>query len=136
MLVVFCTYSLAVYFGTKLTLEEKHTYSGGQVMNVIIAVLTASMWATFCFLIMLLKLLLVIIIPISPINKILFYFFCWNYTSAHAQKYMNLCMDVCISFLPYMFIHFLPSTIIWMLQVPRAGISLPQCICCWTSCSL
>ncbi|XP_065637443.1 ABC transporter B family member 4-like isoform X2 [Quercus suber] len=43
MLVVFCTYSLAVYFGTKLTLEEKHTYSGGQVMNVIIAVLTASM---------------------------------------------------------------------------------------------
>ncbi|KAK9983466.1 hypothetical protein SO802_032991 [Lithocarpus litseifolius] len=43
ILVVFCTYSLAVYFGTKLTLEEKHTYSGGQVMNVIIAVLTASM---------------------------------------------------------------------------------------------
>ncbi len=41
MLVVFCTYSLAVYFGTKLTLEKG--YSGGQVMNVIIAVLTASM---------------------------------------------------------------------------------------------
>ncbi|XP_075641814.1 ABC transporter B family member 21-like [Castanea sativa] len=43
MLVVFCTYSLAVYYGTKLTLKEKNTYSGGQVMNVIIAVLTASM---------------------------------------------------------------------------------------------
>ncbi|KAM4075040.1 hypothetical protein ACB094_10G139900 [Castanea mollissima] len=43
MLVVFCAYSLAVYYGTKLTLKEKNTYSGGQVMNVIIAVLTASM---------------------------------------------------------------------------------------------
>ncbi|KAL4603939.1 hypothetical protein ACB092_10G159700 [Castanea dentata] len=43
MLVVFCTYSLAVFYGTKLTLKEKNTYSGGQVMNVIVAVLTASM---------------------------------------------------------------------------------------------
>ncbi|KAF3950517.1 hypothetical protein CMV_023740 [Castanea mollissima] len=43
MLVVFCTYSLAVYYGTKLSLKEKNTYSGGQVMNVIVAVLTASM---------------------------------------------------------------------------------------------
>ncbi|KAG2697841.1 hypothetical protein I3760_07G123900 [Carya illinoinensis] len=41
MLVVFCTYSLAVYFGAKLILDRG--YSGGQVMNVIIAVLTASM---------------------------------------------------------------------------------------------
>ncbi|KAB1200429.1 ABC transporter B family member 4 [Morella rubra] len=41
MLVVFCTYALAVYYGAKLTIDNG--YSGGQVMNVIIAVLTASM---------------------------------------------------------------------------------------------
>jgi ATP-binding cassette subfamily B (MDR/TAP) protein 1 len=41
MFVVFSTYSLAVYFGAKLILEKG--YNGGQVMNVIVAVLTASM---------------------------------------------------------------------------------------------
>ncbi|XP_059435410.1 ABC transporter B family member 4-like isoform X2 [Corylus avellana] len=41
MLVVFSIYSFAVYFGAKLILQKG--YNGGQVMNVIIAVLTSSM---------------------------------------------------------------------------------------------
>ena len=41
MLIVFSTYSMAVYFGAKLILHKG--YNGGQVMNVIIAVLNASM---------------------------------------------------------------------------------------------
>ncbi|XP_062143486.1 ABC transporter B family member 21-like isoform X2 [Alnus glutinosa] len=40
-LVVFSTYSLAVYFGANLILHKG--YDGGQVMNVIVAILTASM---------------------------------------------------------------------------------------------
>ncbi|XP_059438553.1 ABC transporter B family member 21-like [Corylus avellana] len=41
LFVVFSTYSLAVYFGAKLILQKG--YNGGQVINVIVAVLTASM---------------------------------------------------------------------------------------------
>ncbi|KAJ7973145.1 ABC transporter B family protein [Quillaja saponaria] len=41
MLVIFCSYALAVWFGAKLIREKG--YNGGTVINVIIAVLTASM---------------------------------------------------------------------------------------------
>nr|XP_023893066.1 ABC transporter B family member 11-like isoform X1 [Quercus suber]XP_023893067.1 ABC transporter B family member 11-like isoform X1 [Quercus suber] len=41
MLVVFCTYALAVWFGAKMILQKG--YNGGQVLTVIIAVLTGSM---------------------------------------------------------------------------------------------
>lgn len=41
MLIVFGSYALAVYFGAKLILDKG--YTGGEVMNVIIAVLSASM---------------------------------------------------------------------------------------------
>ncbi|MBA0859917.1 hypothetical protein Goshw_012032 [Gossypium schwendimanii] len=41
MLVIFCSYALAVWFGGKMILEKG--YTGGQVLNVIMAVLTGSM---------------------------------------------------------------------------------------------
>lgn len=41
MMIVFCTYSLAVWFGGKMILEKG--YDGGQVINVIVAVLAGSM---------------------------------------------------------------------------------------------
>ncbi|KAJ9187945.1 hypothetical protein P3X46_003353 [Hevea brasiliensis] len=41
MLVVFSSYAMAVWFGAKMILEKG--YSGGQVINVIVAVLTGSM---------------------------------------------------------------------------------------------
>ncbi|XVF80460.1 hypothetical protein PTKIN_Ptkin15bG0075500 [Pterospermum kingtungense] len=41
MLIMFCSYALAVWYGGKLILEKG--YSGGQVLNVIVAVLTGSM---------------------------------------------------------------------------------------------
>ncbi|XP_057484562.1 ABC transporter B family member 4-like [Actinidia eriantha] len=41
MFVIFCTYSLAIWFGGKMILEKG--YSGGAVLNVIVAVLTGSM---------------------------------------------------------------------------------------------
>ncbi|PSR89187.1 ABC transporter B family member 21 like [Actinidia chinensis var. chinensis] len=41
MFVAFCTYSLAIWFGGKMILEKG--YSGGAVLNVIVAVLTGSM---------------------------------------------------------------------------------------------
>ncbi|KAJ7973147.1 ABC transporter B family protein [Quillaja saponaria] len=41
MLVIFCFYALAVWFGAKLIREKG--YNGGTVVNVIVAVLTASM---------------------------------------------------------------------------------------------
>ncbi|XP_043814997.1 ABC transporter B family member 4 isoform X2 [Manihot esculenta] len=41
ILIVFCTYAMAVWFGAKLILEKG--YSGGQVINVIVAVLIGSM---------------------------------------------------------------------------------------------
>lgn len=41
MLVVFCSYALAIWFGAKMILDKG--YNGGQVLNVIIAVLTGSM---------------------------------------------------------------------------------------------
>lgn len=41
MLIVFCSYALAVWYGGKLILEEG--YSGGQVVNVMVAVLTGSL---------------------------------------------------------------------------------------------
>ncbi|CAL9237236.1 unnamed protein product [Arabidopsis halleri] len=40
-LVVFCSYALAVWYGGKLILDKG--YTGGQVLNIIIAVLTGSM---------------------------------------------------------------------------------------------
>ncbi|XP_057439153.1 ABC transporter B family member 4-like [Lotus japonicus] len=39
-LIVFCSYALAVWFGAKMIIEKG--YDGGQVINIIIAVLTAS----------------------------------------------------------------------------------------------
>lgn len=41
MLVIFCSYALAVWFGGKMILEKG--YTGGEVLNVIMAVLTGSM---------------------------------------------------------------------------------------------
>ncbi|KAL0539171.1 hypothetical protein IC582_023352 [Cucumis melo] len=41
MMIVFCSYSLAVWFGGKMILEKG--YNGGQVINVIVAVLAGSM---------------------------------------------------------------------------------------------
>ncbi|PPD73224.1 hypothetical protein GOBAR_DD29846 [Gossypium barbadense] len=41
LLIIFCSYSLAVWFGGKMILEKG--YTGGEVVNVIIAVLTGSM---------------------------------------------------------------------------------------------
>lgn len=41
MLVVFCSYALAIWFGAKMILDKR--YNGGQVLNVIVAVLTGSM---------------------------------------------------------------------------------------------
>ncbi|GMI69508.1 P-glycoprotein 21, ATP-binding cassette B21 [Hibiscus trionum] len=41
MLIIFCSYALAVWFGGRMILERG--YTGGQVINVIIAVLTGSM---------------------------------------------------------------------------------------------
>ncbi|XP_050236010.1 ABC transporter B family member 11-like [Mercurialis annua] len=41
LLVVFCSYAMAVWFGAKMILEKG--YTGGEVINVIIAVLTGSM---------------------------------------------------------------------------------------------
>ncbi|KAJ6343826.1 hypothetical protein OIU76_005552 [Salix suchowensis] len=41
MLLVFCSYALAVWFGGKMILEKG--YSGGSVLNVIVAVLVGSM---------------------------------------------------------------------------------------------
>ncbi|RYQ89510.1 hypothetical protein Ahy_B09g096111 isoform B [Arachis hypogaea] len=41
MLFIFCGYSLAVWFGAKMVMEKG--YNGGTVINVIVAVLTASM---------------------------------------------------------------------------------------------
>ncbi|KAK9040747.1 hypothetical protein V6N11_015887 [Hibiscus sabdariffa] len=41
MLIVFCSYALAVWFGGKMILEKG--YTGGQVLNVIMAILIGSM---------------------------------------------------------------------------------------------
>ena len=41
MLVIFCSYSLAIWFGEKMILDRG--YTGGEVLNVIIAVLIGSM---------------------------------------------------------------------------------------------
>ncbi|KAL2535445.1 ABC transporter B family member 4 [Forsythia ovata] len=41
MFIVFCSYALAIWFGAKMILEKG--YTGGEVLNVIIAVLTGSM---------------------------------------------------------------------------------------------
>ena len=41
MLIIFCSYALAVWYGAKLILEKG--YNGGRVINVIMAVLTGSM---------------------------------------------------------------------------------------------
>ncbi|KAK3404266.1 hypothetical protein EUGRSUZ_K00570 [Eucalyptus grandis] len=40
-LIIFCSYALAIWFGGKMILEKG--YTGGQVLNVIVAVLTGSM---------------------------------------------------------------------------------------------
>ncbi|XP_060175041.1 ABC transporter B family member 11-like [Lycium barbarum] len=39
--IIYCSYALAIWYGSRLILEKG--YTGGQVLNVIIAVLTASM---------------------------------------------------------------------------------------------
>lgn len=41
MFIIFCSYALAIWFGAKMILEKG--YTGGEVLNVIIAVLTGSM---------------------------------------------------------------------------------------------
>ncbi|XP_042002674.1 ABC transporter B family member 4-like isoform X2 [Salvia splendens] len=41
MFIIFCSYALAVWFGAKMILEKG--YTGGEVLNVIVAVLTGSM---------------------------------------------------------------------------------------------
>ncbi|CAI9785561.1 unnamed protein product [Fraxinus pennsylvanica] len=41
MFIVFCSYALAIWFGAKMILEKG--YTGGDVLNVIVAVLTGSM---------------------------------------------------------------------------------------------
>ncbi|KAL0418947.1 UNVERIFIED_CONTAM: ABC transporter B family member 11 [Sesamum radiatum] len=41
MFIAFCSYALAIWFGAKMILEKG--YSGGEVLNVIVAVLTGSM---------------------------------------------------------------------------------------------
>lgn len=41
MLVIFCGYALAVWFGAKMIMEKG--YDGGTVVNIIVAVLNASM---------------------------------------------------------------------------------------------
>lgn len=41
MFVFFCGYAMAVWFGAKMILEKG--YNGGTVINVIVAILTASM---------------------------------------------------------------------------------------------
>jgi ATP-binding cassette subfamily B (MDR/TAP) protein 1 len=41
MSVLFCSYSLAIWFGAKMILDRG--YNGGEVLNVIIAVLIGSM---------------------------------------------------------------------------------------------
>lgn len=43
-LIVFCTYALATWFGGKMILEKG--YTGGEVLNVIVAILTGSMLVT------------------------------------------------------------------------------------------
>lgn len=41
MCIIFCSYALAIWFGAKMILEKG--YTGGEVLNVIVAVLTGSM---------------------------------------------------------------------------------------------
>ena len=41
MLIVFCSYAVAVWFGAKMVLEKG--YTGGEVISVIVAVLIGSM---------------------------------------------------------------------------------------------
>lgn len=41
MSIIFCSYALAIWFGGKMILEKG--YTGGDVLNVIVAVLTGSM---------------------------------------------------------------------------------------------
>jgi ATP-binding cassette subfamily B (MDR/TAP) protein 1 len=41
MLIIFCSYALAIWYGGKMILEKG--YNGGEVMNVVFAVLTGSM---------------------------------------------------------------------------------------------
>lgn len=41
MLIVFGTYGLAVWYGSRLIIEEG--YSGGEVINVIFAIMTGGM---------------------------------------------------------------------------------------------
>ena len=44
MLVVFLSYALAIWYGGKLILDKG--YTGGTVLNVILAILTGSMWVS------------------------------------------------------------------------------------------
>lgn len=40
MLIIFCSYALAIWFGGKMILEKG--YTGGEVLNVMTAVMTGS----------------------------------------------------------------------------------------------
>lgn len=44
MLVLFCSYALAVWYGSKLIIEKG--YTGGEVLNIIMAVLLGSLLVT------------------------------------------------------------------------------------------
>ena len=41
MLIIFCSYALAIWYGGKMILEKE--YKGGEVINVVLAVLTGSL---------------------------------------------------------------------------------------------
>ena len=41
MLIVFCTYGLAIWYGSKMIIEKG--YNGGQVINVMFAIMTGGM---------------------------------------------------------------------------------------------
>lgn len=42
VLIAFCTYGLAVWYGSRLIIEKG--YNGGQVINVIMAIMTGGMY--------------------------------------------------------------------------------------------
>lgn len=48
MLIVFGTYGLAVWYGSRLIIEKG--YSGGEVINVIFAIMTGGMYVSNSFL--------------------------------------------------------------------------------------
>lgn len=43
MLVMFSSYGMAIWFGSRMILNKRYKYNGGDVLNVIMAVMTGSM---------------------------------------------------------------------------------------------